>query len=551
TSGEREKIIKRIFELQIEENGVFVEKAKIELEQIKGRTPSNLLGKFMNAFGTTILFLLIWAKAGNASNNAFFPNSVMSDWITGGVIIAGAMGLSWLWNKLTWFKSTEQRTVQLVDRAVREYERVKHNVNLIKMEKFYANSSFKDQRVIIDTIRERIRLNPDKINASIFEPFFMNILKFGPKNVLQNPQSSASEQWKIKSPDSLKAPAAAMNSSIKGALKIYNERYFSRHNIDIKAVSFELSRLVLNLTLRNTLHERTVFVKHLQGNAALTKYINADQAEKLYTIIVDEMPVTLKSKDDIMLKIIEKELAKLRGEINAAKAASEITPFLTQIISSLGDTGRTKIILRFMLSSSPALWKSIIEKGQWDGFFTSLNEKLINGVAKQVAFSDSYAVIKREIKRRGLDDIDADEEVYEMFYRAIEAETEGLRFAALSSLEDLSRTESGTNRLVESLEEYLRTEGSNISMDLEKKIIAVVEKLTEEKNKMKAAGINITSEPVRNQDELLPKTVESKRETVIAADTKNATAETAPKIEINKAYLKSMFMNVNMIGYAI
>ncbi len=453
-----------------------------------------------------------------------------------GVIIAGVItafaGILWLWNKLPWGKSIEQRTVQLVDQVLKQYKKDAQNVDLIKLQKFYANSSFRDRHIIIDTIREQIRLKSAKINPEIFEPFFMNILEFGPKKVLQNLQSSVSKKMKNQSSDSLKVAAAFMNSSVRDALRIYNKRFLPQDRIDVKAVSFELSKLVVNLALSNTLHKRSVFVQSLLKNAALAKYINAEQSDKLYTTIVDEMPAALKSKDAVLSKIVESELLQLTGRINATEVATDITPHLSVSLSRLESTVEAEGFLQAMLASSKALQESSVTEEQLRGFFASINEKLINGVAIRVAFSDNYAVIKSEIEKLGLG-LDADDAaitflpvmvraeflgaagidysqldgdaVYQKFYGAVEDEIAGLRFAAVSALDDFSGLGMGTGRLVEQLKRYLRTEGTNISMILERKIRVVVKNLTRESIRERIsdkAGLAI--KPARTQDSMQP-----------------------------------------------
>ncbi len=481
---------------------------KIQLDyELEKKSRSNIPpGTIFASIGLALLTFFVSFPV-SASAGSFQIQGAGVDWIVMATVISSIAAISWMWNKLPWGKSTKKRTVQLVNQAVKQHKKDAQKVNLIKLQKFYMNASFKERSVIINTIRERVLSNPGKIDAGIFEPFFKNILEFGPKNVFQNLQSSVSEKMKIKSSDRLMMPVACMNPSVEDALKIYNKRSLPQDRIKVKAVSFELSQLVVNLTVSNTLHKRDVFVESLLKNAALAKYINKKQADQLYTVIVTELPYSFVSEDEVVSKILEKELKKLRGRINATQAASDIAPHLAVSLSSLENTVKAEGFLQAMLSVSKALQESSLSDDQLRGFFAAISEKLINGLAMRVAFSDSYAVIKSEIEKLGLG-IDADEAaatfmpvmarasflrqtgadyndlageaVYQRFYNAVEDETAGLKFSVVSALEDFAGSGMGTGRLVEYLKRYLRAEGTNISMPLKQKIIGVVENLSED-----------------------------------------------------------------------
>ena len=384
TAEEGKEVIKRVIELQIEEDGVFVEKARIELEQIKEGIPSNLLGKFMNAFGAIILCSLLWVKTGHASNDEVFFNSVMTYGVSVGVIIAVGFGLNWLWKKL-WGKTTEQRTVELVNQVAIQYKKYVQNVDLGKLQEFYTNASFSEREVIINTIRNQIisRANNNEIDSSIFEPFFKNILKFGPKDIFNTLQNIVTEKKKLE----------------------------------------------------------------ISGIAEKLDALNEGYAE------------------------IESKISKLGLEgIDSDKVT---TAFLQNVVVA------------------GLFWEN----------------------------SDYNKLVA--------------EPECQKFFKAIETKTMELKLLAASALNDFSELGMGTGRLVLFLKRYLRAEGTNISLPLERKITSVIEKLTKES----VSRVRIKAE--------MPLS------TTAGADNKPAVAIIVSTIKISRQSGKSMFTNKDMVESAI
>ncbi len=171
---------------------------------VKVIQPTISLKPMLTTIGTVLLTFIAALPVMGAEGTVVQSSGHGLDWIIMAGVILLFTGFSWLWKILPWGKTTEQRTVQLVNQAVRQYKRDAQNVDLVKLQKFYTDSSFKERKVIINTIRERILLKSNKIASSIFEPFFRNILEFGPKNVFQTLQNIVTEKMKIESLDSLK-----------------------------------------------------------------------------------------------------------------------------------------------------------------------------------------------------------------------------------------------------------------------------------------------------------------------------------------------------------
>ncbi len=513
-------------------------------------------------------------------NQANIPSpGDMQYWIIAAAVVVGVSVGAWLWNKLPWGKSTEQRTEQLVNKAVKQHAKDAQNINLINLQKFYNNLLFRKQGVIINTIRAQILSKPNKIDSTIFEPFFKNILEFGPKTILQNMQSIVYEKMKFKNSDSLRIPVVLMDSRVVEVLKIYNERSLPQDRVDVNAVSLRLAELVVNLAARNMLHDKSVFVQSLLNNAAGADYINAAQADKLYTVIVDGLPNSFISKNEFASKIVEKELKKLKARIDAKQVAIDITPHLTLSLSHLQSTVKADGFSKALLASSKSLRESSLENNQLYDFLSTIDEKLINGVAMRLAFSDSFFVINSEIEKLGLgidvspttlalfpaiaragffDNADIDyealqgEAAYQIFYRKLENETDKLKFFAVSALEDFSTIGQGTAGLVAYLKEYLRTEGTNISFSLKDRISVVVETLSD-----KDVSVQLS-----NRSDLAVKSVQIQNEMPLQSATRRSAKKesrsggedvlkAAPELVISSQSSQRRFVNSIIIESAI
>jgi hypothetical protein len=163
----------------------------LELQSAKGlhaREASQLLeGKStispgatrLYSFAAPAVFTTIVSSQPNVVNNVTIGDG--TDWlIATGVAMAFTAGV-WAWRKLPFFKSVEERTIQLVDKAVR-------TGNPSALMKYYLSANVNDKIKIVNIATETVAKKSDKVNPEIFENMFLDGLKAKSSDVIDNIQ---------------------------------------------------------------------------------------------------------------------------------------------------------------------------------------------------------------------------------------------------------------------------------------------------------------------------------------------------------------------------
>jgi len=407
-------------------------------------------------------------------------------------------------------KVIEDNTVRLFKSSIRQG-------NTVKLLKFYNKSNNHDRFVIIHKLTEQILENSTRVNAELFEMFFLNILNQTPNAVIQNMQRNLMQSTRVKGSRELTKPILIMNTSVYRSLTRYNSQLQFDEKFDVNAVSLEISRVIVNLAVSRQLHRRDIFVKTVTANRILSRYINDVQAGDLYRIIINRLPNASYLPEGTVEQLITEQLRKFANK-DTAEAADDIASLLTAHLSALPEiVQQDKRFVSSLVEFAPQLKKLSLTSEQLDKFFADISEELINGLAFNLAFRDSFIIAQQQIKTLNLDidaketaallvpvmlraalldnareyDAVSDNVIYQKFYAALSVATEGLRMASLTALEEFSQDGRGTARLISYLESYLAEEGTGISI-VGEKIKKIIKNLSEPKEKKRPSKLNVT-----------------------------------------------------------
>ena len=430
------------------------------------------------------------------------------------------------------FKSltTQEKTIRLVNSIIKKQM---DPAMLTKQKKefkdFYKSSSIADKIKIINAAAKHIMANRDKVSPKLFSMFFYDVLHETetPRRIIDNMQRNIANDLQRKGVKQITVPAAVlMNAVILPALDNLNRNAVD--TIDINAVLSELSQLVVDLTVADSLHQEKAFISAVHNNKILSEHINTYniQASNLYRLIISELAAKASYlTKNFIAKLIKRELDEIDSSIDTAQAAAELTPYFTDNLSGLSGLIEDKRFIVSMFAFSETLRKSSIGKEETMKFFANIDKILINNIALRLAFQQSFLSVKADIEKLDLgidaektagvllpvmvraallegaeneyEKITADAE-YRKFHSALETYTEELRMASITTLVSFSEEGAGTDRLVSYLKEYLNTAGTGISTDLKEnekeKIMAVIENLSKGKNTAKSSTskLNVT-----------------------------------------------------------
>ncbi|MFH1061696.1 MAG: hypothetical protein V1747_02260 [Candidatus Omnitrophota bacterium] len=173
----------KVLEMQAED-GVLSEQASNLLEKLKN---SKLKGdgSTTTLYSHPALFTIALAVNQKISTNVIDGN----DWMLA-LGVAAAIGLTaWAWKKMPFFKSVENRTVQLVNKTIR----TKDPSALMS---YYQSAKITDKIKIINIASQQLSKKSGKVNLELFENLFLKGFNVQASSVAQNIQDKISSLFK-------------------------------------------------------------------------------------------------------------------------------------------------------------------------------------------------------------------------------------------------------------------------------------------------------------------------------------------------------------------
>jgi hypothetical protein len=471
------------------------------------------IGSTLIGVGVGLVTFILSSPLLFASTGAVQPAGETGvSWIISAAAVTSVAVLAWLWNKQPWRMTTEQQTIQLVNQAIRrpltfrlfrassqtDTGRVVSTVDLSRLTRFYQQASLPEKKVIIETAGAELLKRRNEVNVEHFNPFFLQALQHSAKYI-QQIENSVRQARELRGADSRRS-TAMMTAVVVRGLNNYNNKN-REQAVSVNAVAHQLSNIVIDLALRNVLHDETSFAAAVEKDLTIASLISRDQLSAVYAEIIDALPQNSIQKLQLYMSL---GLSKLKDRI-ALKGTS----------------------LRALSSQV----RGLINEESLKTFEVSIDSVvLINGLALHIAYRESFIAAEQEITKLGIGTdpvtgrpklsfakhvaaalvpailrsgissgetagveqslvlrrLQAGEDARGALGNDIERSVEPLQMASLDVLDNLMGTQSGagTAILVDSLKIFLREEGTPIT--LVQKAQNIIENLLSQKTGVSA-----------------------------------------------------------------
>jgi hypothetical protein len=171
---------RKVLELQAKDGKMAEEATRLLAKNDREQTLRNTTGNTMYTLMTPSVFTS--SVIANQPDINYTTMGDGTDWLIATGVAVGFTAAAWAWKKLPFFKSIEQRTIQLVNKAARTGDPS-------ALMKYYLSANVNDKIKIVNVAAEEITRKSDKVNFEIFENMFLDGLNTKSSDVIGSIQS--------------------------------------------------------------------------------------------------------------------------------------------------------------------------------------------------------------------------------------------------------------------------------------------------------------------------------------------------------------------------